>query len=936
MAERPGFSPSERFNVGDSSAMLVGRAAEMRQLDEALAKVRDKGICLAATVIGPAGVGKSRLVRDFLLKLRATPEQAAPRVYRGQAKPEGPAYEVFARALRARFGIVEGMDPEAAKAQVRAQVAQVLEDRKVGDVVYFLGQLIDLEFHDSPLIKAVEGDPLQLRLLRRAVIKRFLEADAGFTSSHSQMRPLPTAENTRPIVLVFDDLHNAHEESLDLVAYLIENLQAPVLILCVARPEMSARRDDWLRHGGARHTLIEVSPLSETDAAAVMHELLAPCGDVAEIDDLIDAAGTLAGGNPALLEQMVRIFLDNGVLEVHAPDAADFTADETWTIHPEKMAQVRLPLTVHDAVQARIGALSSPERELLERAAAMGGVFWLGGLVSIARLEEPAPEVWEVGAESDVKRIREHLANLRERDYILRLPDSTFANDEEYVFKHNLEREALVKLTPPGTARRYHQTIADWIAFKDNAKTNEEYIAMLARHREKAGLKVQAATAYMQAADVARGQYANATAVEYYAKGLKLFAEAASPVVPTTPGASVPPPGRKTAYEGDADVRLRGLHHYGDVLQLLGRNDEALVMFREMLTLSYKLGLHGKGGAAHSRIGRLYRETGRLADAARHLTAAQALFEDAQDERGIASTLDDNGKLHWLRGDYPKALEYTQQALVMRRKLGDRRSIALSLNNLGLVYQDSGQFKQALEAFEQALTIRREIGDLVGVSISLNNLGTVAQDQRDDPRALTLFQEAHDVAKETGDRNRIALILTNLGETYNRLGNPATAIHYLKQAEELADELGDKMGLAEAVRGLGKAYLAQRELTKARECTARAVELFTEIQSRVQLGVALRSLGEVTAAASAGGKEVQLARQHLLKSITIFEEIGNEVELARSCRAYSEMLKTTTEFQADAAAMGDAYKYGMRANEIFAKLRLSSSGLHSNVFGGSR
>ena len=85
---------------------------------------------------------------------------------------------MFARVLRARFGIVEGMDGEAAKAQVRAQVAAVLEDRKVGDVCYFLGQLLELEFVDSPLIQAVRGDSQQMRLLRRAVIKRFLEADA--------------------------------------------------------------------------------------------------------------------------------------------------------------------------------------------------------------------------------------------------------------------------------------------------------------------------------------------------------------------------------------------------------------------------------------------------------------------------------------------------------------------------------------------------------------------------------------------------------------------------------------------------------------------------------------------------------------------------------------------------------------------------------------
>ena len=105
-----------------------------------------------------------------------------------------------------------------------------------------------------------------------------------------------------------------------------------------------------------------------------------------------------------------------------------------------------------------------------------------------------------------------------------RLPDSTFAGDEEYVFKHNLERETLLKLTPPGTARRYHAAVADWLASKDYVRTHEESLGMLARHREAAGRKTQAAHANLAAADVARAQYANQKAADYYKRGLELAA----------------------------------------------------------------------------------------------------------------------------------------------------------------------------------------------------------------------------------------------------------------------------------------------------------------------------------------------------------------------------------------------------------------------------
>jgi tetratricopeptide (TPR) repeat protein len=916
MAESLSLAPAG-FGSIERHAALVGRTAELSVLEAALKAVREEGKSRALTLIGAAGIGKTRLVRDFLSAERRS-GAAGPRIFRGSARDGGSAYDVFARVLRKRFGILEGMDPEAAKAQVRTHVAAVLEDRKVGDVCYFLGQFLELEFMDSPLIQAVRADANQMRALRRAVIRRFLEADARHVPAERDTdpdmnaegggrSPSPRAANEQrgPCVLVFDDLHHAHDESLDLLGHLTETLDAPILILCLARPELVARRE------AAHRAVMELSPLSEADSARVMTELLRPCGDAEGTTDLVDAACMLAGGNPALLERMVHIFHDMGVIEETdkargGVDDASAGPGPSWRIHVERLSEVKLPLTIEDAIQARIGALAPRERDLLERAAMMGSVFWLGGLIAMARLDVNGPDVWSRDAVTDVALLKETLRELKERDYILTLPDGTFPDDEEYVFKHNLERETLLKLLPRAHARRFHKSIADWLSFKPHVRTHEEHMGMLARHQEEAGLVVQAATTYLDAAHLARQRYSNAKASEYYVKGLTLLRDGA---------------------EGSTEQQLRALHHFGDVLSLLGRNDEALDCYSEMLVRAFRLNLQSKGGTAHARIGRLLRDTGRLDEAQVHLECALTLFEDANDERGIASAVDDIGKYHWLRGDYDKALASTQRALVLRRKIGDRRSIGLSLNNLGLVYQDSGQFKLALDAFEQALRIRRDIGDLVGVSVSLNNLGTVAQDQQDDHRALQLFLEAYEVAKETGDRNRVAQILTNLGETYHRLAVPAKAIHYLKQAHEVADELGDKLALAESLRGLGKAYLAQHEYPLAQEYTARAVEIFREIQSKMQLGVALRALGEVMAASSDDPDALLGARAQLLQSVWIFEEIGNDVELARSCRVYAALVRASPDFETDAVSVKEADQFARRADTIFEKLKASSKGI---------
>jgi tetratricopeptide (TPR) repeat protein len=489
------------------------------------------------------------------------------------------------------------------------------------------------------------------------------------------------------------------------------------------------------------------------------------------------------------------------------------------------------------------------------------------------------------------------LDDLVARDYVLKLPDSSFSGEVEYVFKHNLERERIAQLTSGASARRYHQTIADWLAQKEGVRSQEEYCAMLAQHLEKGGSLARAGLTYLEAADLARQSYAARKAHDYYVKGLELL--------------------------GDSDARRRidALHDHGDVLTLLGKTDEALAAFREMLCIAYRLALRAKGGAAHNRIGRLHRDTGSLGLAQRHLATALALFELAADQRGIAACHDDIGKLLWMRGEYDTALEEMKIALDIRKELQDRRSIALSLNNIGLVWMDHGRPAKALEALEASLKIRREINDPLGIVQSLNNLGKLAQDREDNIEALRLFRESYEVAREIGERNRLAVVLTNIGETHYRLGDTNEAIRVLKQAEELCDELGDKLHLAEAKRGLAKAYLLQRDLRKAREAIKHAVDLFGQVRSKAHLAIALRTLGEITAAGAWGPGHEGKAIDYFMRAVALSKEIGNELELARSYRAFANYVTGSEHYRNNADIQREAQKLNQMADEIFEKHR---------------
>ncbi|MCC6646218.1 MAG: tetratricopeptide repeat protein [Polyangiaceae bacterium] len=837
-------------------APMVGRGRELAALEDALSEVKTSREARVVSLVGPAGIGKSRLAYEFFQGLETPDEGEEVRVFRGSARGSEDAYAMFERLLRARFGLGDGIDPEAAKSLVRAQVASVLEDRKVGDVLFFLGQLLGLPFPDSPLTKAVGEDAIEGRLVRRSVLRRLIESDAA----------------AAPLALFFDDLDDAHHDSRELLAFLCDLVDAPVLIVCASRADLGALHEGFTAISKDRLRRVELGALGEPESVTVVEALLEPCGDVPEA--LVDSACAAAGGNPMLLERMIRVFVDTGVLEV-TPSA---THRPEWRVHLDKLDRARLPLSVEDAVEARIAALSPDERRLLERAAAMGSVFWEGGLSALTRSERPGPAFWTAEEDADAATITAALDELVERDYLLRLPDSTFAGERELVFKHNKERERIASGTSPQDLRSYHQILADWLEHKAGVRAHEEHMGMLARHRELAGARTRAALSYLEAGAIARARFAHQKAVEYYERGLSLLGSR------------------------DAGRRVDALHDHGDVLLASGHAEAALAEFEEMKTLAYRLDLPAKGGAAHNRIGRLYRDTGRLELAEPHLRAGLALFQRAGDERGIASTEDDLGKLRWMRGEYALALDSLQRGLTLRRRLGDRRGIALSMNNLGVLLQDCGEYARAKEAFEHSLSIRREIGDVPGVATSLNNLGTVQQDLGEHERALTLLGDALLAAREVGEKNRVALVLTNIGVSEERLGHADVAIKVLTEAEGLCDELGDKLGLAEVLRSLGRAHMSRRELAKARQFISRSVELFTAVRSKVHLGIAVRTLGEITAEGGWGAEHTGKARDYFLRATSIFEEIGNEIEAARTCQAFAAHVRREGGPNAEAEA----------------------------------
>jgi tetratricopeptide (TPR) repeat protein len=859
---------------------LVGREAELAELRAGLIAVRAGTEPRIVTVIGAGGVGKSRLLDEFVAEPTNLGDPKT-RVVRGTPTSSTQGFGLFGRWLRARFGISDGMGVQAAESRLAAELRSALGDRRAEDACFYLGQMMGLKFPDSPLTRSAVDDGRQATHLRGALVKTLIEKDAA----------------EAPLLLVFEDLQAADDESVALLGYLFENVAAPLGVVCTARPDFLARHPAFVQSGRARHQLLELGPLSDEQAGEVVRQLVGKCEGGCP-DALVQAATRAARGNPGLLEQMVRVYRDSGVLsEVASPGGTP-----VCKVDLARLAREALPATAADAVAARVAALSPAERRVLECAAAMGSVFWLGGVVALLRQEQATPEFWRIDEQSDVAEAVATLDGLVESDHLLKLPDSAFPGETEYIFKHHVEREQIVAGTNPTVARGYHRTIADWLGQQEATHSHADYCLMLTEQLEKAGDSVNAAHALLEAADITRKHFGAGRAHEYYQRGLALLGFA------------------------DARRRIDALHNHGDVLVALGKREEALRAFREMLGMAYRLGLHAKGGAAHNRIGRLCRDAGQLKEARQHLDTALGLFEFARDQRGVAACHDDIGRMLWMKGEYEPALGELKTALDIRKTLGDKRSIALSLSNLGRVMLDHGQPGQAREALQAALTLRREIGDPLGTADSLSDLGRLAQDQNDHRQALSFFREAYGIATEVGERSRMAVGLSALGATHDRLGDTEQAIKVLKQAEKLSEELGDKLGLGVAKRSLAKVYLRQGELRPARETIKLAVDLFGQVRSKPHLVAAVRTLGQVAAAGAWGKEHEGKAVEYFMRSITLAKELGNELELAKSYKAFATYVLGSERYQSNSEVQREARKLDAMADEIFGRRRRALGG----------
>lgn len=831
----PGDSAAPPPSPEDLEPPLVGQAEASEAIHAALMTALAQSKPTLVALEGDPGSGRTRLLFHAAeLAARVAPNI---RIHSGACRDGDAMNAPFSRILLERFGVTPASSPQVVRGQIAMFVAEALQSADalaIGETSHLLGHFAGVPFPDSPFLLGLDDKPAELRKREEAALKRLFEGDGS----------------QRPILILIDNAHYADDDAWTLLDVVL-SCDAPMTIVITGDKGVVERAGKLTPAGGL--VVGPIAPLTEGDVGSMLHIILPTLVEAPE--PLVAALTHRSGGNPSALRELVFALVEAKLF---------IKTDDGLTVDMSKLESGALPVTIEDAIKARLSRLDDLERATVDRASVMGLVANDRAILAMMRTERPPGPVnddplsiWpddddEVALESALRR-------LEEKGFFVSLETSDLPGAREYRFVHGETHHFVYRQQAPELRVARHATIAHWIT--TNIELTQEGVpALAAPHLEKAQLPARAGRAYLEAARDEQTRMRTQSAMRFIEKALELLDK------------------------DDLARRIDALHQLGSVLTTTGKYDEAIRAFKEMLEISYKLGARGKGGAALNRIARVHRMRGEEARAREVLVRTLALFREGNDLRGVASSLDDLAQVERLRGDMEAAQNAAGEALAIRRAHGDKRGEAVSLTTLTAIELSRGNLDAAEAAAKAALAIREEINDRAGITASLNVLGALASERGDLERAEACWKQALTEARKMADRRTQSFLLNNLGEALAKAGiRLAEARSMLEAARELAHELSDKRMMAEVERNLGMCLLRAND-DKAEATLLNALELANQYGGKEILAEVHHAIGTLRARTlfDATGAVDRRAEEAFLTSIDAFRELGNEKEAART------------------------------------------------------
>ncbi len=708
---------------------LVGRNVEVSLLKRSVDKLLEGqgGILI---VSGEAGIGKSRLVaevRDQTLLSHPEVNWLEGRAFSQGQESQG----VLANLLRHHLQIGAQDKQTSVWDKLQGRLHVVLPDQ-AEELAPHLANLLSLRLEGDTAERVAGLDPEgQERQIFRAL--RLLISQLA---------------DQNPLVIALDDLHWADDSSVRLLQGLMELTQShPLLFIFSFRPEPQAGcwrlRDTARQDHSDRSVEIALHGLNKEAGIELIDNLMESESLPASIHELIRER---AEGNPMFVEEVIRSWIDRGVLE---------RSGERWRVSSQVSAY-KIPDSLHGVILARLDRLDAELRRILQMAAVIGRTFSYPLLAAVTQTDG---------------QLDRQLDQLQRVELVRQLRDSV---ELAYAFKHSLTRQVAYDTLLHRQRRKYHHQVAECIESLYSDRLEEQY-ERLAYHYTIAETWESALTYHLNAGQQAQRRYANAQATSHYHSACEII---------------------DAGHAGGQDERQRVQESRGDLALLDGSYQQAAFHYQTAL----KLALSNQASAEPIRLlrklGNVHERWGKYEQGIEYLREGLEMAGSLGVGAELATLYASMGQIYYRQGRHTRAVELGSLALEIFEKLEDRRGAAQASNLLGISYWAMDDMETAITYHEKSLMTRASLGDVYGLAASYNNLGRVLADQGAWEQALNYYKQSQNLCLEIGYQHGLAATYNNMGDVYQQLGQIEEALTCLEKSVEIYARIGlDEAGV---------------------------------------------------------------------------------------------------------------------------------------------